>query len=43
MLLFVKKLMAIISDMTVSVGVWFDCIVADEMHVSVLCSEREPG
>lgn len=29
--------------MTVSVGVYFDCIVADETCVSVLRFEREPG
>lgn len=43
MLLFINTPLAKIRSMTVSVGVYFDCIVADETHVSVLCFEREPG
>lgn len=43
MLLFISKLLAIIRRTAVSVGVYFDCIVAGETRVSVLCFERGAG
>lgn len=41
MLSFINKLPAIIGDMTASVGVYFDCPVADETRASLLFFE--PG
>lgn len=43
MLLFISRLLAIIRRTAVSVGVYFDCIVAGEVRVSVLCFERGAG